>query len=117
PAVVAEQKLTKAGGALESIELVENEDIVAGLAAARPAGQIVVAFAAETLADPEARRDRARRKRERKGVDLLAVNRADAAHGFENADNAVELIGEGGAVVASPSGTKRQVASAIWDTV
>lgn len=117
PAVVAEQKLTKEGGALESIELVENEDIVAGLAAARPAGQIVVAFAAETLADPEARRDRARRKRERKGVDLLAVNRADAAHGFENADNAVELIGDGGAVVASPSGTKRQVASAIWDTV
>ena len=82
PATVSDQKLTKESGLLERIELVENEDVVAGLAAARAEGaapdwQTTVAFAAETAIDPEQRRDRARRKRERKGVDLLAVNLVD----------------------------------------
>ncbi|WP_424937017.1 MULTISPECIES: bifunctional phosphopantothenoylcysteine decarboxylase/phosphopantothenate--cysteine ligase CoaBC [Bacteria] len=122
PAQASEQKLTKENGRLERIELVENEDVLAGLAAARargaaPGGQVLVGFAAETLADPEARRGRARRKRERKGVDLLAVNLADAEHGFERDDNAIELIGAGGAVVATAAGSKRTVAGALWDAV
>ncbi|MFE6734794.1 bifunctional phosphopantothenoylcysteine decarboxylase/phosphopantothenate--cysteine ligase CoaBC [Microbacterium sp. NPDC057650] len=117
PAVAATEKLTKEDGLLTRIDLVENEDVVAGLAANRPGEQTIVAFAAETLADPEQRRERARRKRERKGVDLLAVNRADAAHGFELADNAVEIIGDGGEVVAERAGSKREVADAIWDAV
>ncbi|OZB86800.1 MAG: phosphopantothenoylcysteine decarboxylase, partial [Microbacterium sp. 14-71-5] len=74
-------------------------------------------FAAETATDPEARRERARRKRERKGADLLAVNLADAEHGFEKHDNAVEVIGPDGAVVAVASGSKRAVAAALWDAV
>ncbi len=117
PAQASDQKLTKEDGALTRIELVENEDVVAALAAARPSGQTVVAFAAETLPDADERRERARRKRERKGVDLLVVNLADAEHGFEQPDNAVEIIGEGGEVAASAAGAKRQVASAIWDAV
>lgn len=117
PATTSDQKLTKEEGVLSRIDLVENEDIVSGLAAGRPAGQVIVAFAAETLTDADARRERARGKRERKGVDLLAVNLADAEHGFESADNAVEVIGEGGAVVASADGSKRDVSSAIWDAV
>lgn len=122
PATAAAQKLTKEGGALERIELVENEDVVAGLAAVRssggaPAGQTIVAFAAETLPDPAERLARARRKRERKGVDLLAVNHADADHGFERADNAVEIVGADGAVVASAAGSKRDVAAALWDAI
>lgn len=122
PAEAAPHKLTKAEGGLGRIELVENEDVVAALAAARtagraPAGQTIVAFAAETLTDAEDRRERARGKRERKGVDLLAVNLADAEHGFERADNAVEVIGDGGAVVAAASGSKREVAGVIWDAV
>ncbi len=122
PAEASDHKLTKEEGVLTRIDLIENEDVVAALAAARadgraPAGQTIIAFAAETLRDPEQRRERARRKRERKGVDLLAVNLADAEHGFERAENAVEIIGAGGAVVAASSGTKRQVAAAIWDSV
>ena len=122
PAEASDHKLTKEEGVLTRIDLVENEDVVAALAAARadgraPAAQTIVAFAAETLRDPAQRRERARRKRERKGVDLLAVNLADAEHGFERAENAVEVIGVGGAVVATSSGTKRQVAKAIWDSV
>lgn len=122
PAQPSAHKLTKEEGSLDAIALVENEDVVAALAAARangdaPAGQTIVAFAAETLSDPAERRERARRKRERKGVDLLAVNLADAEHGFERTDNAVEIVGDGGAVVASASGAKREVARVIWDAV
>lgn len=122
PADTAEHKLTKESGKLASIELVENEDVVAALAAARatgsaPVAQTIVAFAAETLRDPEERRDRARRKRERKGVDLLAVNLADAEHGFERSHNAVEIIGASGAIVASAEGPKSEVAAAIWDAI
>jgi len=117
PTEVAPQKLTKEDGVLDRIDLVENEDIVAGLASSRPDGQTIVAFAAETLRDPEERRERARRKRERKGVDLLAVNLADAENGFENEHNAVEIIGAEGAVVASAEGSKREVAREIWNAV
>lgn len=117
PAQYSDQKLTKQEGGLDRIELVENEDIVAGLAASRPHGQTIVAFAAETLTDAKGRRERARHKRERKGVDLLAVNLADAEHGFEQSHNAVEVIGVDGAVVADAEGTKREVARAIWDAV
>lgn len=117
PAAPSDQKLTKEAGILDRIDLVENVDIVSGLAASRPHGQMIVAFAAETLSDADERRERARRKRERKGVDLLAVNLADAEHGFGKAENAIEIIGEGGAVVAVAEGSKRQVARALWDAV
>jgi phosphopantothenoylcysteine decarboxylase/phosphopantothenate--cysteine ligase len=122
PAEAADHKITKATGGLTRIDLVETEDVVAALAVARaerraPAGQTIVAFAAETLTDVEDRRERARHKRERKGVDLLAVNLADAEHGFESAHNAVEIIGVEGAVVAEAAGTKREVAGVIWNAV
>lgn len=117
PATVSTSKLTKEDGVLDRIDLVENDDVVAGLAAARVPGQIIVAFAAETDPDAAARRDRARRKRERKGVDLLAVNLANEEHGFEKADNAVEIIGAEGAVVGEAAGAKRVVAAAILDAV
>ncbi|KQQ67543.1 bifunctional phosphopantothenoylcysteine decarboxylase/phosphopantothenate--cysteine ligase CoaBC [Microbacterium sp. Leaf320] len=120
PASVSDQKLTKEQGLLTHLELVENEDVVSALAATRaeggaPDGQTIVAFAAETSASADERRDRARRKRERKGVDLLAVNLANAEQGFERPDNAVEIVGDGGGVVASAAGTKREVARVILD--
>lgn len=122
PATVSEHKLTKEQGVLTHLDLAENEDVVAALAASRadghaPQGQTIVAFAAETSEDAAERRERARRKRERKGVDLLAVNLANADHGFEKRDNAVEIVGGGGAVVSSASGSKHAVARAILDAV
>jgi phosphopantothenoylcysteine decarboxylase/phosphopantothenate--cysteine ligase len=117
PAEVADGKLTKESGVLESIDLVQNEDIVASLAARRHPGQIVVAFAAETPQDAEELLARARRKRERKGVDLLVVNEVGWDRGFETAENTVQVIGEGGAVLARASGSKRAVADDIWDVI
>ena len=116
PAETAQRKLTKEAGALERIELIENEDIVAGLAAGRRAAQTVVAFAAETPRDEQELLDRARHKRERKGVDLLVVNEVGWDRGFESAENTVQIVAAEG-VVGSASGTKRAVADAVWDAV
>ncbi|WP_309104485.1 bifunctional phosphopantothenoylcysteine decarboxylase/phosphopantothenate--cysteine ligase CoaBC [Microbacterium sp.] len=121
PATVAERKLTKEAGPLTSIELVENEDIVAGLAAARlagraPAGQVIVAFAAETPNDEAELLERAHGKRQRKGVDLLVVNEVGWDRGFEIPDNAVRIVSETG-VLASVAGSKRDVAGAVWDAI
>lgn len=115
PVAVSDRKLTKEGGGVPVIELVENEDIVAALAAARRPGQFVVAFAAETPEDEAELLDRARRKRERKGVDLLVVNEVGWDRGFEAGDNAVRIFAE--EEVAAASGSKRRVAAAIWDAV
>lgn len=117
PAEVAASKLTKeAGEGRLVLELVENPDIVAGLAASRTAGQTIVAFAAETASGDELL-ERARRKRERKGVDLLVVNEVGWERGFEQSENEVRVIGEGGAVLARAAGSKREVADAVWSAV
>ncbi|MBY6062020.1 bifunctional phosphopantothenoylcysteine decarboxylase/phosphopantothenate--cysteine ligase CoaBC [Microbacterium esteraromaticum] len=117
PVEVSVGKLAKESGGLERIELVETEDIVAGLAARRRPGQLVVAFAAETPRDDEELLARARRKRERKGVDLLVVNEVGWQRGFETAENVVHVIGDEGEVLATASGAKRVVADAIWDAI
>lgn len=117
PVEVSARKLTKEGGGVPPIELVENEDIVAGLAAGRRAGQLVVAFAAETPEDEAEMLARARAKQERKRVDLLVVNEVGWDRGFERAENAVHVLGRGGVVAASAAGSKRQVAAAVWDAI
>jgi len=117
PVAVSDRKLTKESGGIPSIELVENADIVASLVAARRPGQLIVGFAAETPEDQDELFARARRKQQRKGVDLLVVNEVGWERGFESADNAVHVLGPGGAIAGEASGTKRAVASAVWDAV
>lgn len=120
PGQVSDRKLTKEAGGLSRIELVQNEDIVAGLVEARVGGQLVIAFAAETPAttgDEAELIERARGKQRRKGVDLLVVNEVGWDRGFESAENAVLVLGAEGEVVATASGSKRAVASAVWDAV
>ena len=117
-AEAAERKLAKeeTGGEL-TLRLVETDDILAALVRDRLPGQTIVGFAAETETDAVALLDRARRKRRRKGVDLLAVNEVGWQKGFETADNTVTLLGADDAVIATVSGTKREVADALWDAV
>ena len=117
PAAAAERKLTKEAGRLTAIELVENDDIVAGLVRGRRDGQTIVGFAAETAEDAADLLERGIRKRRRKGVDLLAVNDVNEGHGFEQPDNALLIIDADDAVVAEAAGTKRAVADALWDAV
>ena len=113
---VADGKLTKEDGGIASLELVENRDILAGLTAARRPGQVVVGFAAETASGVELVK-RGRRKRRRKGADLLAVNEVGWDKGFEAKDNHLVVIGINDEVVAEASGSKRAVADALLDAV
>ncbi|WP_288419517.1 bifunctional phosphopantothenoylcysteine decarboxylase/phosphopantothenate--cysteine ligase CoaBC [uncultured Microbacterium sp.] len=116
-AAVSDTKLAKETDDGLTLELVQNPDILAGLAAARPDGQTIVGFAAETEPDRERLLERGRRKRERKGADLLVVNEVGWSRGFEQPDNAVAIIGHGGHVVAERRGSKREIADALWDVV
>ncbi|MEO2134213.1 bifunctional phosphopantothenoylcysteine decarboxylase/phosphopantothenate--cysteine ligase CoaBC [Microbacterium sp.] len=115
-AEVSREKLRKEDG-VPRLELVTTPDVLAGLVAARRPGQTIIGFAAETAADDEELLARGRRKRARKGVDLLAVNRVDEDHGLEVADNRVLLLDASDQVVTDAAGTKREVADAIWDAV
>ena len=115
-AEVSDGKLTKEAGAPPVLTLVENEDIVAGLAARRRPGQLVVAFAAETATGEELLR-RAVRKRRSKDVDLIAVNEVGWDKGFESAENRLLIIGPDDEVVGEAEGSKREVADALLDAV
>ncbi|EYT60404.1 MULTISPECIES: bifunctional phosphopantothenoylcysteine decarboxylase/phosphopantothenate--cysteine ligase CoaBC [Microbacterium] len=117
PVQVSERKLTKEGGGVPAIDLIENEDIVASLAAARRPGQLVVGFAAETPEDQAEMLARARGKQQRKGVDVLVVNEVGWERGFESVENAVHILGPGGVEAGAASGSKRAVAAAIWGVI
>ena len=99
---------------LPELVLEPTPDILADLASARRPGQVLVGFAAETE-DVVAR---ARRKLERKGVDLVVVNDVSApGAGFDHDTNEVTILGADGYVAAVPLTSKRQVADAILDEV
>ncbi len=96
PAIAAEQKMKRAGKANASltIELVENPDIIAGVAqhSKRP---LVIGFAAETNDTHK----HAREKLIRKGLDAVVVNDvSDPAIGFNSTQNAATLIHANGEV-------------------
>ncbi|QIG39943.1 bifunctional phosphopantothenoylcysteine decarboxylase/phosphopantothenate--cysteine ligase CoaBC [Microbacterium sp. 4R-513] len=116
-AEVADRKLSKEDGPLQTLALLQNEDILAGLVAHRAEGQTIVGFAAETPEDDADLLERGRRKRRRKGVDLLVVNKVGWNSGFESGDNRVIVVGADDEVVAEASGSKREVADAVWDAV
>lgn len=114
----SERKLAKedTGGEF-TLHLVATEDILAALARDRRAGQTVVGFAAETETDADALLARAQRKRRRKGVDLLAVNRVGWTTGFEVDANTLMILGAEDEVLTTVSGTKRDVADALWSAI
>ena len=85
------RKLKKSAAGAPVLELVENPDILAEVAAREPR-PFVVGFAAET--DHVA--EHAREKLLRKNLDMLAANRVDESVGIGADDNALELIWPGG---------------------
>jgi phosphopantothenoylcysteine decarboxylase/phosphopantothenate--cysteine ligase len=116
---VSERKLSKdaAPGAGLVLELVETDDILRRLVDERRDGQTIVGFAAETVADRDELLERGRRKRARKGVDLLAVNAVGWSSGFERDDNALVILDRHDRIAAEPKGSKRETAEGLWDAV
>lgn len=116
PETVAEGKIKKEkqGDSLQ-LNLLRNPDILQGLAAARPAGQIVIGFAAETEPERAALIELGVAKAARKGVDYLVVNRVGWNEGFATDSNAVIVLSGGGDIVIEASGSKASVAGRILD--
>ncbi|MGW8567170.1 bifunctional phosphopantothenoylcysteine decarboxylase/phosphopantothenate--cysteine ligase CoaBC [Isoptericola sp. NPDC055881] len=119
PAEVPSAKIKKVPGSGPApISLVENPDVLAELARDRlRPGQLVVGFAAETGDADGSVLEHGRSKARRKGADLLAVNAVGGGRGFGAATNEVTILDGHGEAVAEASGSKREVADAIWDTV
>ncbi|MGV0782581.1 bifunctional phosphopantothenoylcysteine decarboxylase/phosphopantothenate--cysteine ligase CoaBC [Mycolicibacterium sp. XJ775] len=123
PAQVATSKIKK-GSASEpnSIDLVRNDDVLAGAVRARTEGQLpnmraIVGFAAET---GDANGDvlfHARAKLQRKGCDLLVVNAVGENRAFEVDNNDGWLLSADGAEAALEHGSKTLMATRIVDAI
>ncbi|MCL2090256.1 MAG: bifunctional phosphopantothenoylcysteine decarboxylase/phosphopantothenate--cysteine ligase CoaBC [Micrococcales bacterium] len=117
PAHIAGTKIKKSTQ-VPTVELVENPDVLAELAAHRPSpDQLVVGFAAETGDQHASVLDHGRAKARRKRADLLVVNRVDGGRGFGTPDNEVTVLDAAGQVVATAEGSKDDVAHVVWDAV
>jgi phosphopantothenoylcysteine decarboxylase / phosphopantothenate---cysteine ligase len=109
PRRVASEKLKRAAGPL-ALELEPNPDVLAGLTAARRAGQRFVGFALETSRGLA----RARAKLRAKRLDLIVLN--SPREGLGGDTNRVTLVDARGAE-RLPTLSKREVAERVWDRV
>ena len=124
PAQVAVAKIKKGSedSAEPTIELVRNDDVLAGAVRARAHGELpnmraIVGFAAET---GDANGDvlfHARAKLRSKGCDLLVVNAVGDGRAFEVEDNDGWLLASDGTESALQHGSKTLMASRIVDAI
>jgi phosphopantothenoylcysteine decarboxylase/phosphopantothenate--cysteine ligase len=114
PVAPSTTKLKKSGDAGLTVELTQTTDVLAGLAARRPSGQVVVGFAAETASDEDELVRLGTGKLARKGCQLLVLNNVSGGAVFGSSDNKVVLLGASG-VIGRVTGTKTSVAHAILD--
>ena len=125
PKTYAGFKLKKSAGNAESggsesytLELVENPDILAGLAAQRlNESQVIVGFAAETGDEHTSALEYGRRKALKKGADLLAVNTVGATSGFGNVANEIHILDSHGQQVGHSAGSKLHVARDLVELI
>ena len=125
PKTYAGFKLKKSAGNAESggsesytLELVENPDILAGLAAQRlNEDQVIVGFAAETGDEHTSALEYGRRKALKKGADLLAVNTVGATSGFGNVANEIHILDSCGQQVGHSAGSKLHVARDLVELI
>jgi phosphopantothenoylcysteine decarboxylase / phosphopantothenate---cysteine ligase len=116
PELLSPVKIKKepTGNELE-LRLVKTEDILTALTAARPKGQLILGFAAETEPDDDRLLELGRAKIQRKGCDFLVVNRVGWTEGFGTDGNTVTVLNGAGDIVLEASGSKPSVAGRILD--
>jgi phosphopantothenoylcysteine decarboxylase / phosphopantothenate---cysteine ligase len=106
PVKVEPHKIHRSGEPLV-LELHETPDIVATLGATKRPDQWLVGFALET----EDHHFRAITKLEKKSCDLIILNSPSA---IGAAENSIEILDRSGAVIASLSGSKPEVARDVF---
>ena len=107
PAEVAQDKIKKS--LFTSIDLVENEDVLANLSA-KKSQQVIVAFAAETDADSI---DLAREKMERKGADVIYLNNVSGGAIFGESATSGSIIDKSGLLESFADISKEKLAHAL----
>ena len=113
PKAVAEVKLRSADGVPEVL-LEPTTDILAELGRRKPAGQVLVGFAAETGDLRAGAEDKLRRKQ----LDLIVANDVTAPGvGFGHETNAATLLDAAGNWTDVPLTTKRNLARIVLDVV
>lgn len=118
PVAVRDAKIKKdETGENLTLELVQNPDILASLAAHPRPGLTIVGFAAETEHDRDRLLRIGREKLLRKGCDYLVVNAVGWRQGFATESNEVVVLDRAGTIVLEASGTKLSVADRILDRV
>lgn len=101
-----------------TLRLTQTVDVLADLCRRRSGARpLIVGFAAETAASPEALMELGRAKLARKGCDLLVVNEVGSQDVFGSAANAVTILGSDGSATEVPRMAKDAIADAIWDAV
>ncbi len=114
PANPAGDKIKKTDGAVPEISLEKTHDFLVDLGQSKPAGQVLVGFAAET----QNLLENARGKLKRKNLDLIVANDVSApGAGFAHDTNKVTLVFGNSEEIDVPMGSKRVVADAIFDAV
>jgi phosphopantothenoylcysteine decarboxylase/phosphopantothenate--cysteine ligase len=112
PTRSAGEKIKKTAGGIPSLELEETPDILLKLGEAKPEGQVLVGFAAETQ-DVEAN---ARRKLAQKHLDLIVANNVtQPGAGFHHDTNAVHIFTADGKSLGVPLMSKERVADRVLD--
>lgn len=115
PASIASQKIKK-GAHSHSLELAANQDIVSTLGVKRGEleAPVLVGFAVETGTTEQLIAE-AKRKLERKGLDIVVGNLADDS--FDKDTNRVCIVSRNGAVRRVDTAAKRRIACHVWDTI
>ena len=122
PAHVAAAKIKKGQDDPPLIELVRNDDVLAGAVRSRAHGELpnmraIVGFAAETGDANGDVQFHARAKLRRKGCDLLVVNAVGEGRAFEVDNNDGWLLASDGTESALQHGSKTLMASRIVDAI
>ena len=107
PSSVANEKIKKS--LFTSIELVENEDVLATLSA-KKSQQVIVAFAAETESDSI---ELAREKMERKGADVIYLNNVSGGAIFGENRTSGSIIDKSGLVEKFADISKEKLAHTL----
>lgn len=110
------EKVSKTDSGRWTLELQKTPDIAKELGQVKPAGQVLVGFAAETVADDDLLLERARAKLEAKNCDVIVANRVGDQLGFGQTDTAVWFVQRSGAPVLS-TGSKLTVAGHLLDVL